>query len=162
MKQITHILLAIVISSGSLQATTYEQIRAEVAHEADHLEQKAIASFSKEYKPAICKLGLSAALTGLLIPIIYQKVRQNQTIMACFYSALATASGFFSLLQFAELMEDRRVMNDKIARADRMYHDKMDHIHTRHYMNDIAKFMMTGFEDLAEKYFSTQIMDSYQ
>lgn len=98
------------------------------------------------------KLGFSSFLTGAFLPLTVQALRNNDTRLACLYSALTTFFGSYTFLKHAELSENRRVLHEEMFNADDIYQTKMAHLHTRHYMNDIAKFIMAGLEQLAEKY----------
>lgn len=135
---------------------SYEQIRDQLAQEADHRVQVVQAGFEQEYRPLMLKLGIASFLTGIFLPLTIQAVQNNNTRFACFYSALTTFCGSYTFLKHAELAENRRVLNEEMFTADRIYQNKMAHIHTRHYMNDIAKFMMAGFEQLAERFLASK------
>ncbi len=134
---------------------TYEHIRDQLAEEADERVQAVQSGFAQEYRPLILKLGLASFLTGAFLPLTVTAVQRNDTRLACLYSALTTFFGSYTFLKHSELAENRRVLHEEMFNADRVYQTKMAHIHTRHYMNDIAKFMMAGFEQLAEKYLTT-------
>lgn len=137
--------------------STYESIREQLAQEADVRVQTTLAEFNKEYRLLMIKLGLSSFLTGAFLPLTIQALRNNDTRLACLYSALTTFFGSYTFLKHSELAENRRVLHEEMFIADNIYQNKMGHIHTRHYMNDIAKFIMAGLEQLAEKYASETI-----
>lgn len=155
MKRIFFCLLfpAIVIANSK---NTYEQIRDQLAQEADIRVQAVQAGFDQEYRPLMLKLGISSFLTGAFLPLTVQALRNNDTRLACLYSALTTFFGSYTFLKHAELAENRRVLHDEMFIADDIYQTKMGHIHTRHYLNDIAKFMMAGFEQMAERFLVPQ------
>lgn len=134
------------------QKNTYEQIRDQLAEEADERVQAVQNGFAQEYRPLILKLGLSSFLAGAFLPLTYNALQSNNTRWACLYSALTTFFGSYTILKHSELSENRRVLHEEMFNADRVYQTKMAHIHTRHYMNDIAKFMMAGFEQIAERF----------
>ncbi len=126
---------------------TYEEIRQQVEDEANQQIEIAKATFEKDYTSSCQKLFLSSGLTGLLTVLILR----DGTNLSYLYGALAGIFGYITLLQHAELMEKRRVCNKEIHYADQVYHQKLDHLHTRHYQNDIAKFIVKRLEELLTK-----------
>ena len=110
------------------------------------------ATFEKDYTISCQKLFLSSGLTGLLTILTLR----NNTNLGYLYAALAGIFGYSTLLQHAELMEKRRVCNKEIHYADQVYHQKLEHLHTRHYQNDIAKFIVKRLEELLTKGAVTQ------
>lgn len=131
---------------------TYEQIRDQLAEEADERVQAVQNGFAQEYRPLIVRLGLSSFLTGAFLPLTVNALQRNDTRLACLYSALTTFFGSYTFLKHSELAENRRVLHEEMFTADRVYQNKMGHIHTRHYMNDIAKFIVAGLDEIAQKY----------
>lgn len=152
MKQILLCLLLPAIAFANTGKSTYDQIRDQLENEADTHAQAAQYSFHNQYGPLILKLGFASFATGTFLPLTYQAIKSNNTGLACLYSALTTFFGSYTVLKHAELAENRRVMHEEMFIADQVFQTKMGHLHTRHYMNDIAQFMMAGIEQLAEKY----------
>ena len=111
--------------------------------------------FNKESRSLLLKFGISSFLTGTFLPLTILALKNNDARWACLYSALTTFFASYTFLNHAELTENRRILHDEMVNAENIYQNKMGHIHTRHYMNDIAKFMMAGFEQIAEQYFTT-------
>jgi len=137
---------------ANTQKNTYEQLRDQLTAEADYRVQTVQTGFDREHQPLLCKLGVSSFLTGIFLPLTVQALQQNSIRLACLYSALTTFFGSYTLLKHGELKENTRILHEEMFNADRIFQDKMAHLHTRHYMNDIAKFMMTRLEELASAY----------
>lgn len=156
MKQILLCLLLPAVAFSNTSKSTYDHIRDQLENEADTHVQAAQYSFANQYGALILKLGLASFATGTFLPLTYQAIKSNNTGLACMYSALTTFFGSYTVLKHAELAENRRVMHEEMFTADHVFQTKMGHIHTRHYLNDIAKFMMAGFEQMAEKYLASK------
>jgi hypothetical protein len=148
--------------TAQTSTNTYEDIRQQIEAEADHTVQTINAKFGQTYIPAIIRTSLSAIACGVLIPLaIHATIDVKSPLaLACLYSGLASLAGYLTILQHNELMAFRETCDRGIANADHFYHKKLAHIHTRHYLGDIAKFQMAALEELAEKYFSFVKEDS--
>lgn len=103
------------------------------------------------HMPSLCKIGITSILTGIFVPLAISALKTDDLKLACVYSGLAALTGYLTVLQHCELMEDRRIWHTQIMDADHLFNQKMDHIHTRHYLNDIAKYMMGRLEEIAQK-----------
>ncbi len=149
--------LAVLLFLSSLtHATSYEEIRHQVEQEANASIQQAQDRFSHEYLPSLFKIGATTLIAGTLVPLAIHASSTNNLKMECVYSALAGLFGYLSILQHAELMEERRSTNQAILEADRVYHKKLAHIHTRHYLQDIAKYLMDRLQITAKNYQQNQ------
>lgn len=154
MKQL--LTIALTITSLSLAAhtppATYEDIRQEIEDEANYTCHSIKAKFSQEYIPTVVKTSLASIAFGILLPLAIQATKNDKTALACLYSGLASFAGYFTLLKHAELMAFKKTCDLGIADADRVYHKKLAHIHTRHYLGDIAKFQMARLEEIVKEY----------
>lgn len=136
----------------SAHSTTYEDIRQQIELEANTTIKQAQDKFTSAYLPSLVKIGATTLIAGLFAPLAVHATKNNNLKLASVYSALAGLFAYFSILQHAELMEDRRVTNETIFEADRVYHKKLAHIHTRHYLQDIAKYKMDRLQAIADNF----------
>lgn len=142
-------LVASQLSANSLP--TYDEIHLQIEQEANSKIQEVTRIFAQSYLPALTKIGLTAAFSGIFLALSIHSMRRDSTL-SCVYSALTCLSGYLTWLQHAELMEDRRLCNEEIQIADRVYNQKLAHVHTRHYLCDIAKFQMARLEEIIKNY----------
>ena len=131
---------------------TYEELNNQVQQEADEKIYAYQEAFANIYYPSLLKIGITAGISGFLVPIMVYFIKKDQTVLASL-AATAVSAGFYIAGVFsAHLLENRRTTNKECLEADRVYQQKMAHIHTRHYLNDIAKFLAFKAEELIKKY----------
>ena len=139
-----------------IPANTYESIRQEIEDEANQTIKKISEDYKEVYEPTQGKLFVSSCVTCFLIPLIIQCLKDDYTGLACIYSGVAGLTGYFTILQHSLLMSYKDICNQRIIDADRVYNKKLAHIHTRHYLGDIAKFQMARVEEIAKEYLAPQ------
>jgi hypothetical protein len=157
-----HFLSTVVVSLSVILVIsahpTYEELRAQVQEEASAKELNAIKNFQKNYIPTLIGLGISTTSFGVGIPWTIKAFNDNNIALASFISGLTALAGYATILTHAQLMADRAFVQQTSFEADQLFNTKMDHLHTRHYMNDIAKFIMLRLEELFKKHLPSTVV----
>ena len=151
MKFLNILLFLPILSLSATTLPTYEEIRQQVENEANSLITKADSDFKQHYKLRITSLLVTSSLASAFTALAAREIKNASPQLILVYSALAGSCGYLTLLLHSQLMEDTRVRNKTIATADQVYNKKMAHLHSRHYMSDIAKFIVTRLEALLQR-----------
>ena len=144
-------LIAAPLSLPADKIPTYDELRQQIEDEANTRVKDINITFMKSYFSSIQRLGISAILTGIFLPLTVQAIKKNQALWACLFSSLMTACGVWAVVEYSDVNENRRFCHDQILKADDVYNEKLAYIHTRHYMNDIAKFLASKLEVISQK-----------
>ena len=151
MKFLNILLFLPIFSLCAATLPTYEEIRQQVENEANNIAAKADHDFKQHYRLRIASLLITSGLASTFTALAAREIKNPSPQIILLYSALAGSCGYLTMLLHSQLMEDTRLRNQTIATADKLYNKKMAYLHTRHYMSDIVKFIVSKLETVAQR-----------
>jgi|GEM_PF-2675793 len=146
--KIAFLILIAVSSASQITAITYEELQQQVQKEADD----AIIAIKQQYDKELPKrlyIGASAAVLTAFCFMMTNYYRDTKNPISNWLLAPLTAlGGFATACALIKINNDDQFTNQLILNQDRIYHEKMKRLHTRHTLTDIANLQLKRLQDL--------------